>query len=83
VGPQVKSAVDYYMVSTSHDSQGMGLEDTDKVWALLQPLTLKNHTYLLRPNCSTQIREDGGTTSFYITHLGIQGTELGPSIQGS
>lgn len=40
-------------------------------------------TYLLRPNCSPQIWEDGGTTSFYITHLGTQGTELGPSIQGS
>ena len=24
---------------------------------------------LLRPNCSPQIRKDGGTTSFYITHI--------------
>lgn len=38
---------------------------------------------LFRPNCSPQIRKDGGTTSFYITHLGIQDTELGPSAQYS
>ena len=38
---------------------------------------------LLRPNCSPQIRKDSGTTSFYITHLGIQDTELGPSTQYS
>lgn len=50
-------------------------------WTRPEPCSNLSHTtrtYLLRPNRSPQIREDSGTTSLYITHLGKQGTEGWP-----
>lgn len=65
--------------SGSQAGQGTGLGNIKPGFNIR---AIRTRTYLLRPNGSPQIRKDGGTTSFYIAHLGIQGIELGPSTQG-